>query len=225
MDTPRRFDDREIALIFEQANGAQEAHTDVASRSGGLTLEQLHEIGRDVGLSTDHITRAANAIARGDMVPTQRRTWLGLPVAISRTVDFGRPVSDDEWHGLVSTLRETFEARGKLSTEGAFRHWHNGNLSAMLEPTPTGHRLRLSTRKGDARVRVTMGALYLSLGVGFGALAVLGVVSDKGFVGGGLMAVMGLVALASTYIGLPRWARARAEQMEFIAKHSVEPTS
>lgn len=222
MNTPRRFDDREIALIFEQANALQEARTEVASRSDGLTLQQLHEIGRDVGLSADHITRAANAIERGDMVPTQRRTWMGLPVAVSRTVDFGRPVSDDEWHGLVSTLRETFEARGKLATEGAFRHWHNGNLSAVLEPTPTGHRLRLSTRKGDARVRVAMGALYLALGAGFGTLATFGMVSDKGFIGGGLMAVVGLVALASAYIGLPRWARERAEQMEFIAKHSVE---
>jgi len=39
------------------------------------------------------------------------------------------------------------------------------------------------------------------------------------------MAVLGIVALASAYIGLPRWARERTKQMEFIAKQSVESTT
>jgi hypothetical protein len=222
VNAPRRFDEREIALIFEQANAAQESRVTVAEQSNGLTLEQLHDIGRDVGLSPEHITRAANAVARGDLVPTARRTWLGLPVGVSRTIEFNRPVSDAEWNQLVMTLRETFDARGKLTNEGPFRQWHNGNLQALLEPTPTGHRLRLTTKKGDAPVRLLMGAMYLFLAALFAGLVSVGAVGDKANIGVLLFSIVGVGALASAYIGLPRWAKVRASQMEAIAAHSAE---
>ncbi len=222
MNAPRRFDEREIALIFEQANAAQESRAVVAQQAHGLTLEQLHEIGHDVGISAEHITRAAGAVERGDLVPTQRRTWLGLPVGVSRTIEFHRPVSDDEWTSLVATLRETFDARGKVTTEGPFRQWHNGNLQALLEPTANGHRLRLTTRKGDAGVRVAMGAGYLALAALVAALVSVGAVSDKASVGALILSLVGVGSLASAYIGLPRWASVRASQMEAIAAHTAE---
>jgi len=37
-----------------------------------------------------------------------------------------------------------------------------------------------------------------------------------------LFGIVGVGALASAYIGLPRWARVRASQMEAIAAHSAE---
>ena len=222
MTPERRFNEREISLIFEQANAAQESRAVVAHQSDGLTLEQLHQIGQDVGIATDHITRAAAAVERGDLVPTQRRTWLGLPVGVSRTIDFQRPVSDAEWTSLVATLRETFDARGRITTEGPFRQWHNGNLQALLEPTAAGHRLRLTTRKGNARVGVMMGAGYLALAALLAALMGMGAVSDKAGIGVLLFGIVGVGALASAYIGLPRWARVRASQMEAIAAHSAE---
>ncbi len=223
MNEPRRFDDREIALIFEQASSAQELRADTSPVADGLTLEQLHEIGRDVGLSAEHITRAAHAVTRGDLKPTQKRTWLGLPVAVSRTIEFGRPVSDDEWNGLVTTLRETFDARGKLVTEGAFRQWHNGNLSALLEPIAGGHRLRLFTRKGDARVRVWLGGTYVGIAALIVGLGATGSVGIPGFAGAAVSALAGVAALASAYIGLPKWAKERAEQMESIAARALQP--
>lgn len=225
MDAPRRFDEFEISLILEQANAAQESRAVIAQQTNGLTLEQLHEIGRDVGIAAEHITRAAHAVERGDMIPTQRRTWLGLPVGVSRTIDFKRPVSDAEWQSLVITLRETFDARGRITTEGPFRQWHNGNLQALLEPTATGHRLRLSTRKGGARVRVLMGAGYIALAALVAALIAMGAVSEGAGLGVMVLGLLGVGALASAYIGLPRWARVRASQMEAIAAQSAEMTT
>ncbi len=227
MNAPRCFDDREIALIFEQASSAQELRTDSSPVLDGLTLEQLHQIGRDVGIPAEHITRAAQAVTRGDLAPTQQRTWLGLPVSVSRTIEFGRPVSDDEWNGLVCTLRETFDARGKLVTEGVFRQWQNGNLTALLEPTATGHRLRLFTRKGDARMRVWLGGTYVGIGAMLIAMAATGagVVGTPGIAGAAVAALAGVAVLASAYIGLPRWARERAAQMESVAAHSLNQSA
>lgn len=226
MNEPRRFDDREVALIFEQANSAHELRANRSPVTDGLTLDQLHEIGREVGLSTEHITHAAHAVARGDLTPTQKRTWLGLPVAVSRTIEFARPVSDDEWNGLVITLRETFDARGKIVTDGAFRQWYNGNLTALLEPTVTGHRLLLLTRKGDARVRVWLGGTYVGIAAMIVELAVTGeAVSGPGLAGAAVSALAGVASLASAYIGLPRWARERAAQMESIAARSLNQST
>lgn len=222
MHAPRRFDEREIALIFEQANAAQESRAVVTHPSHGLTLEQLQQIGHDVGIAGEHIARAASAVERGDLVPTQRRTWLGLPVGVSRTIEFQRPVTDSEWTSLVAMLRETFDARGKITTEGPFRQWHNGNLQALLEPTAHGHRLRLTTRKGDAPLRVAMGVAYLALAGLFAALIGTGAVDDKAGIGVLLFGLFGLASLGSAFIGLPRWARVRASQMEAIAAHSAE---
>jgi hypothetical protein len=66
-----------------------------------------------------------------------------------------------EERNIVVTLRETFEARGRLQRDGSFRQWTNGNLQALLEPSATGHRLRLSTRKSDVTPRVLIGAAML----------------------------------------------------------------
>ncbi len=63
-------------------------------------------------------------------------------------------------------LRETFDARGRLKAEGSFRQWTNGNLQALLEPTSSGHRLRLSTRKGDVKALVAVGIGLLGAAAG-----------------------------------------------------------
>jgi hypothetical protein len=147
---------------------------------------------------------------------------MGLPVGVSRTIEFNRPVSDTEWNQLVMTLRETFDARGQVTSEGPFRQWHNGNLQALLEPTTTGHRLRLSTRKADAPVWLGLGVMYLVLAGLFATLVSSGAVDAKANIGVLLFGVGGVAALASTYIRLPRWARVRASQMEAIAAHSAE---
>ncbi len=82
--------------------------------------------------------------------PTGRRV-LGLPLGVGRTVELGRKLTDEEWDHLVVDLRETFDARGQVRQDGSLRQWTNGNLQALLEPTPTGDRLRLRTMNGNAR--------------------------------------------------------------------------
>ncbi len=229
MTSDRRYQEREIALILEQAGAAQEQAQQSAgvALSGapgdGLTLAQLQEIGTEVGIAPEFVTRAAQAVQRGDLVPTQSTTWLGLPVGVSRTIDFGRNVTDAEWDRLVVTLRETFDARGRVQRDGAFRQWTNGNLQALLEPTTTGHRLRLSTRKGDARSRVWLGGAMianaaltgLSMWQGDAPVALKLLLPA-------LFGLFGVASLLSVRVNLPRWAKTRAAQMESIAARTLD---
>ncbi len=230
MDINRRYTQSEIALILEQAGAAQEIAqestpgTAVVERGDGLTLAQLQEVGAEVGIAAEFVVRAARAVERGDLVPTQRRTWLGIPVGVSRTVDFGRTVSNEEWDRIVVRLRETFEARGRVQQEGAFRQWTNGNLQALLEPTATGHRLRLSTRKGDVAARVLVSGLAVGVStVMWTSMLSRGGTLDVGaLVAAAAMGLFGAASLLSMGFQLPRWARTRATQMETIATSTLD---
>jgi hypothetical protein len=150
---------------------------------------------------------------------TERRLF-GLPIGVGRTVALQRRLSDEEWNQLVVDLRQTFDARGRLKEEGSFRQWTNGNLQALLEPTPTGHQLRLKTMKGDSSALITGGLAMLTLAAGIAIAAAFGGASLDS---AGALAVAGLAAFGFGAIRLPGWARLRRQQMEEIAARLTEP--
>jgi hypothetical protein len=221
----RRFNEAEVAAIFEKATEAQ--HTSQrqlpAGDEGGMTLSQLQEIGREIGIDPRLIAQAARSITTTGQ-PSGRK-FLGLPIGVGRTVDLGRKLSDEEWEQLVVELRETFDARGRLREEGSFRQWTNGNLQFLLEPTPTGHRLRMRTFKGDAVAWIVGGLTVFGFGAAsFIAPALRGSISDVDiwssmfFLGMSGLAMLGVGALR-----LPGWARTRQRQMEEIAGRLTSP--
>ncbi|MCG8468406.1 MAG: hypothetical protein MJB57_09400 [Gemmatimonadetes bacterium] len=180
----------------------------------GLTLSELQEIGVEVGVRPRRMAEAALAFETSRQ-NVSRRTTLGMPTTVGRNADLPRALTDHEWDILVGELRETFGARGTVAMHGSGREWTNGNLHVFLEPTTTGHRLRMGTHKSDATPLTMLGATGLALGL---ALLVL-------FLGEGLPAaamVAALIALAgggvlgTNMLRLPRWAREREAQMEYI---------
>jgi hypothetical protein len=143
-----------------------------------------------------------------------------MPVGVGRVVDLPRAPTDREWEILVSDLRATFGAKGKVESHGAQRAWTNSRLHAYVEPTDTGYRLRLGTEKGNAYVAEAMGvgAVVLS--------AVMFVTQAAGDPGDAiLMLTMGVGALVANRFRLPPWARRREEQMEHVARRALELTT
>ncbi|MDQ2765791.1 MAG: chalcone isomerase domain-containing protein, partial [Gemmatimonadota bacterium] len=165
--TDRRYDDDEVAAIFQKAAENPQGHSLQAPHSDGMTLAELQEIGREAGIAPEAVARAAQSLAI--RVPSDVRTFLGMPLEVGRTIELGRRLTDAEWEQLVGELRVVFKARGKVSSGGSLRQWTNGNLQALLEPTPAGQRLRLSTVKGDVRGWTMLGAIALT---GSGVVAV-----------------------------------------------------
>lgn len=217
--TERRYDEDEVAAIFADAANVQErTKLPAKSPASGMTLDELKAIGREVGLEPEAIARAA---ARLDQKPariTQR--FLGLPLAVGRSVELERRLTDQEWERLVVDLRETFDARGRLSEHGSFRQWTNGNLQVLLEPAEKGHRLRLRTIKGSARAYMLAGLGTL----GVGAVTTIGAA-----IGGAIgnpsalssMAAIGLGLFGMGALQLPGWARRRLEQMDGIVERTT----
>lgn len=213
----RRFNESEVAEIFRQATESQSQQRQRGLPSGqGLTLPELQEIARDVGISTDGVARAAAMIEHVGASTSQK--FLGLPIGVGRAVQLDRKLSDDEWERLVVELRETFNAPGTVRQDGSLRQWTNGNLQVLVEPTLAGDRIRMRTTKGDARAIMTGGLIM----AGVGAVGLmLGVLTGSGDVGmlssTGVLATMGVAMFGAGALGLPTWARTRAKQMEEIA--------
>ena len=211
----RRFSEAEVAEIFERATRQQSNALRQASSAEGMTLAQLQEIGREVGIAPDMIAQAARSVDSADRYTVRR--LLGLPVGIGLTASLDRRLSESEWQRLIVDLRETFDAQGRVREEGAFRQWSNGNLQVMVEPTPEGNQVRLRTSREDARAFIGIGLAFIALAiVAFGAKIIAGAdmantmqrVLPLGFIGAGLAAFGAL--------RLPSWARERRAQMESI---------
>ncbi|KPK60771.1 MAG: hypothetical protein AMS21_09360 [Gemmatimonas sp. SG8_38_2] len=216
MTDERKYEEREIQEIFKRAASQEDLGSPGPSTGHGLTLAELQEIGRGVGLETSRIAEAAVALdSRREALP--RRKQLGMPISVGRIVELQRAPTDREWELLVAELRRTFGAHGKVVSQGSLREWTNGNLHVCVEPTATGHRLRLGTRKGNAMEANVMGFVFLALGVvTLGAVLLKGGAADDLFLSG-VFAAMGAGAFAFNALRLPRWAREREEQMESIA--------
>lgn len=218
----RRYSENEVAAIFKRAAEAQQTARPQPIMREGMTLAQLETIGREVGIPPDLVAQAASALDAGG-VGTSRR-FLGFPIGVGRTVQLGRFITEAEWERLIVDLRETFDARGTIRHEGSFRQWTNGNLQVLLEPTETGHQLRLRTIRRDARTLMTIGlALVGMAGVTLLARWVTGGVAGaaSGMV---MLGAMGITAFGLGALRLPGWARLRARQMEGVAARlALEP--
>jgi len=212
--TERRYSDEEVSKILDRATEATSAGRGASLASAeGTSLSELHEIADEVGIPKELITRAAASLDLAPADPVAQRKWLGQNIGVGRTIDLPRPLTDAEWNRLVADLRETFNAQGKMRSEGAFRQWTNSNLQALLEPTETGQRLRLRTFKGNA-------ITFQGMGLGFAVLpAVIALLSSPAsvdFRSTILFAGLGIAGFLGSRLTVPIWARTRAEQMEAV---------
>src|SRR5471030_625702 len=211
--TDRRFNEDEVAAIFKQATEAQQTPQRQLPSGEGLTLAEIQEIGRQVGIAPELVVRAANSLTAAGTETS--RAMLGLTIGVGRTIDLNRKLTEDEWDRLVVDLRETFDARGTVKQEGSFRQWTNGNLQALLEPTPTGQRVRLRTVKANARAWISGGLATAGIAGILAVAAMLGGFHNNLSIAAELAAIAaGQLAVGA--MQLPGWARTRRKQMEEI---------
>jgi hypothetical protein len=217
--TERRFSDAEVAQIFERATSG---HAVRATRAAeGITLAELQRIGQEVGIPAEQVTRAALSLSSSEAKPTER--LLGMTTGVGHTVHLARKLTDEEWERFIVEVRETFNVRGTLTSQGSLKQWSNGNLQVLLEPTETGHRVRFKTVKGTAPATVG-GGLVITAAAAIGEItAVLtGVAHDLGLVASfGVLGAIGIGALATTALRLPRWASTRKAQMEELGARVI----
>jgi len=221
--TERRYTDDEVAEIFARASETEQtSRRQQLQTVEGLTLTELQQIGGEAGIAPELVARAARAL--DEPRPPATPVFLGLPLGAARTVRLERRLSDAEWEKLVVELRETFEARGVVRSEGSLRSWSNGNLQVLLEPDGEGQRIRFRTVRGNARP-----LMFTGLGLG-GASAAMVVIATL-FPGAsemlstaGSIGLTGAIMFAIGALPLPRWARLRQRQMDALAERLTSPS-
>ena len=211
----RRYNDEEIAAIFQRASEGPQGTSVQRTGQDGMTLAELQDIGREVGISPEAVDLAAKSL---ELRPRAgERKFLGLPVGVERIIDLDRRLTEDEWERLVVELREVFGARGTVSSSGSFRQWTNGNLQALLEPTQKGQRLRLRTTKGNFATSMIGGGMMLFAGVFTAvATALAGHLAGAAAIDAALFSAFGAGIVGTAALRLPSWARLRGQQMESI---------
>ena len=219
MSKERRYQDHEIRQILELAIGAEDGPAQSLPAADGLTVLELQEVGREVGVTPERITQAVAVFeGRGEAVP--RGTALGLPTSVGRIVPLPRSPSDREWELLIAELRTTFGGKGEVTSHGGLREWSLGTLHAFVEPTATGHRLRL-TNSSLALGGVVLGGAVLAFALMI-FLVLLGQ-EDPGFKFAvpALFALFGGGLAAGSAISLPKWAREQERRMEHIGRYAA----
>lgn len=218
MTQNRRYDETEVREIFERAAREEGTRSPLPAAREGMTLEELIEVGREVGLPPDRIERAAAAV---DIRPASghRETSLGAPIALSRSVTLPRAPTEHEWHVLVAELREGRGVTGRMVSYDDAHEWSDGRLHVFVEPAATGHRLRLIARRRSEVEIVGLGgtAIVVALVVLVtGALeaAALGPVLEA--LVPSVLALLGAGSVAGRTLRLRRWGEETERAMARI---------
>ena len=216
----RRYQDHEIRQILDLAIDEGDAPAESLPVIDGLTLRELQEVGREVGLPEGRITQAVAAFeAHGISVP--RGTTLGLPTSVGSIVALPRSPSEREWELLIAELRTTFGGKGVATSYGGLREWSQGTVHAFVEPTETGHWLRLADSRMTAVGGIGLGGFFLAF-----ALLILVVLLGKDdpgvrFAVPAFFSLIGGSLIAGSVVALPRWAREQENRMAHISSRAV----
>jgi hypothetical protein len=222
MSKETRYDEAAITEIFRQAAEAQTEAQNRAAAPDGLTLAELQEIGRAAGLSPDFVADAASSMQH-KVVFDPAPTFAGITIGVRRSVELPGPMTDVLWEQLVVDLREIFEAKGKIHRSGGLREWSNGNLHVLVEPTKTGHRLRMGTLKGSSRELITTGIAFNVMALmGFLILLIGADATVRSLLMLLVIAMAGVGVAGVSLMRLPAWKFEREEQMEMIGRRALE---
>lgn len=204
----RRYDEKEVRDIFARAARDEGTVPPAPAAREGLTLGELQEVGREVGLPAERVARAAAALDHSPRV-MHRETSVGAPVRIGRVIELPRAPTEREWQVLVAELRQSRDAVGRMTSHGEAREWTDGRLHVFLEPAAAGHQLRLTARRRDEMEVVLLGGAAALLGL---VLLVTGALDAATFgpvwemLLPAVLAALGFGSLASRTLRLRRWA-------------------
>jgi hypothetical protein len=215
---PDRFNEKEIEAIFARAAELEASGRQPLSRAGGMSLTELQDIGQQAGLSPEAVARAAASL-RGVQSPTPEPTFLRIPIGVTRTVSLERPLSEEEWGGLVAELRSTFNASGTVRSDGSFREWRNGNLRVAAGPAPGGYQVDMRTSRGSARALMSVGGGLTGVSLLMMAVGTLtGGMAPGDAVDLAPVLTLGLASFGAGALQIPAWARRRRAQFTRIAE-------
>jgi hypothetical protein len=192
-DRTRRFTDREVALVLRRAAEIEEKAG--AGPGGGLSLEDLQEIAREVGISPAAVREAAEGLERR---PGPGR-WLGGAPMVRRAVHaVGGELDEQAIARLVQLIDEKADSAGAVSEALGSVRWTGADRfhSTQVTITPArGETTIQVVEKASPRMRRILHLLPAAWG-SILAGATVGTLEPGAAVGAGLLGLgLGVGAL------------------------------
>jgi len=229
----RRFDDREVELIFRGAADA-ERRASVARAAGGLTLPELERVAVEAGLDPAMVRRAASELdASGTHTAGDR--WRGGPRAltIARVLD-GEIAVDAAGTAdalLAAVRRGPGVGMGTATTLGRTFTWR-GQLDGVqtdVSVVPAQGRTTVEVRLAlDGVSQGTFASWFVAAGGGGGFLAFAALVNLLGpaaLVPAGVVAGVGYVVARRRYAQQVARYAARAQALVDAVVSALPPPS
>lgn len=139
----RRYDEKEVGAILRRAAEMQSG-VEAPDAAGGLTIQELQELGREVGIDPAVLQQAA---LESD-TPSGKKLYVSGAagtVLIDRLIE--GELSDEAWEEIVLDLRRHVGRPGADTVKGNKREWSGGFDIGSLTLTATA-------QGGQTRIRL-----------------------------------------------------------------------
>jgi hypothetical protein len=220
-DSDRRYTDQEVALVLQRAAEIEERRSDVSAVARGLTLGELHEIAKEVGLSPDVIDEAVAAVRAG--ARPRSGSLLGAPLSSKLVRGVRGQLGKEDLQRLLRVIEEHVEATGTVTEALGTVRWtsiwggHKPGRTMQVSLSAKNEETQIQVvQRYPPGVRVMLHALPATWGgmIGIAVAASLGVAA-VGWIGLG-------VGTAAVGMGIGRsiWqmlAQRNAREVEQVA--------
>ena len=134
-DPTRRFTEREVAIVLRKASEIDENEGVGAGSGMGLSLEDLQEIAKEVGISPQAISRAAQAIEEPGRLSG---AWAGAPLVRKAVRAVPGELNEAAIAGLIRVVDERADAAGSISEALGSVRWTASDRfkSSLVSITP-----------------------------------------------------------------------------------------
>ncbi len=218
MDSNHRFNRDEISKLLKQA--AELEHADnIDDESDGLTLQELQQVSKEVGIDPKYIQQALRKL----QAPTQSFTskLLGGPFKYNILETATGTLTEQEWEEVVSEIRRIHGGIGKTSKLGNTFEWEQrkqevGYIQISLSPKKDHTKIHI-----NANYRYYASIIYTFAGV-FGAMLLIIFFKKMGFSGitQTIAAIFGTTGiLTSTRFYLSNWMKKKRKTYDELINH------
>ena len=192
-DTDRRYTDHEVALVLRRAAAIDERRPTDTAPARGLTLHELHEIAREVGLSPAAIDQAISGLRSG--APAGGGSLMGAPLSHKTVRAVSGRLQDAALQDLIRVVEEQVDATGTVTDALGTVRWtsmargHRFAPTMQVSLTPAEEETQVQVvQRYPAQLRAILQFLPTSWGVMIGgviaASAAVGVASGIGLAAG-----------------------------------------
>ena len=185
----RKFDEKEVALIFRQATELDvpvEGRRETSSGSdlgGGLDLQELKDIALEVGVDPTRVAEAARSL----MIQPRDSplvVFVGTPTHFEMESEFDVRLNDEIRGDLLREIRAVMDRQGVTEGQSGSLEWKAedelGGRYVTISPSSAGTRLSVIGRFKSAEY---LGAAVAAMITAVGAVSVVGAINVVGAVG------------------------------------------